>query len=140
MRHPTRIALGLGILIPAVLFGGCNRCNPDKDPEPLPEASTTTTEQPETSLVIEDAGEDVEDAADADADAKPRPGVPSANLKACCQALSQNATSAPPPMNVYMQTAASACLAAVAQGKDKSAVTSIVAGALKGAQMPAACR
>jgi hypothetical protein len=136
----AHVALVLGSLLPAVLFGGCNRCNPDKDPEPLPEASTTTT-TPETSLEVEDAGEDVEDAAaDADADAKKPVGVPAANLKACCQALSQNAASAPPPTNLYMQQAAAACLAAVAQGKDKSTITGIVAGALKGAGMPAACR
>jgi hypothetical protein len=134
-----RVALALGFAIPAVLFGGCNRCNPDKDPEPLPEAATTT-EQPETSLVIEDAGEDVEDASDADADAKPPTGKPPPNLKACCQALSQNAASAPPPMNLYLQQAADACLTAVAQGKDKSTISGIVSGMLKGAQMPAACR
>jgi hypothetical protein len=133
-----RVALTLGFLIPVALFGGCNRCNPDKDPEPLPEAATT--EQPETSLVIEDAGEDVEDASDADADAKPIPGRPAPNLKACCDALSQNAASAPPPMNLYMQQAADACRTAIAQGKDKSTISGIISGMLKGAQMPAACR
>lgn len=134
-----RGAIPLGLLVPVLLFGGCNRCNPDKDPEPLPEAATTT-EQPETSLVIEDAGEDVDDAAaDADADAK-IPGRPAPSLKACCQALSQNAASAVPPMNLYLQQAAAACLTAVAQGKDKSTISGIVSGMLKGAQMPAACR
>jgi hypothetical protein len=140
MRHPARYAFTLGFLVPAVLFGGYNRCNPNKDPEPLAEASTIPSSQPETSLVIEDAGEDVEDAADADADAKKVTGVPGPNLKACCNALAQNAASAPPPMNLYMQQASAACLAAVAQGKDKTAITSIVQGALKGANMPAACR
>lgn len=139
MRHPTRYALTLGFVVPTILFGGCNRCNPDRDPEPLPEAATQTT-QPETSLVVEDAGPDVEDASDADADAKIPKGKAPPSFKACCQALSQNAESADPVTKLYMQQAANACLAAVAQGKDKSTIVGIVTGALKGANLPAACR
>jgi hypothetical protein len=119
-----------------VLYAGCKK---DEPPPPLPSAAPATTPSAPVELVVEDAGEDVEDASDA-SDAKKGVGVPTSSMKACCNALAQNAASAPPPTNMYMQAAAAACSTAVAQSKDKSTISGIVSGMLKGAQMPAACR
>ncbi len=135
-------AVFLGVLAPLVMAGGCDRCSKPKDeaPPPLPPTTASVTATPTTTLTIEDAGEAVSDAADADAAKKPGPYVPAASLKACCAALAQNAANAPPPTSVYLLQAAAACNAAVAQGKDKASVIGIVSGALKGAGMPGACR
>jgi len=141
-RKPrATFALILGLTAPLVIAGGCDRCKKDDGPPPLPTTTATADPAPDVNLEPEDAGEDVDDAGDADADAKPSGKyVPAASLKACCAALSQNAASAPPPTNMYLLQAAAACNAAVAQGKDKASVIGIVSGALKGAGMPAACR
>ncbi len=135
------LAIIVGLFAPAVLFGGCSKCNPDKAPPPLP-TETVQPEPPETSLEAEDAGEDVEDASDADADGPVVVYKKPSDMKACCQALSQNANSTPPPGNVLLQQAASACLTAVAQNKDKSTIVGIAAGALKaaGLAVPSVCR
>lgn len=131
------IALGLMLPLGVALYSGCKK---DEPPPPLPSAAPATTPSAPVVLEVEDAGDDG-DADDGDAsDAKKGVGVPAASLKACCNALAQNAASAPPPTNMYMMQAAAACNAAVAQGKDKASVVGIVSGALKGAGMPAACR
>jgi hypothetical protein len=131
------LCLGLTLPLSMVLYAGCKK---DEPPPPLPSAAPATTPSAPVELAVEDAGPDVEDAADADADAKKGVGVPTSSMKACCNALAQNAASAPPPSNMYMQAAAAACQTAVAQSKDKSTISGIVSGMLKGAQMPAACR
>jgi hypothetical protein len=138
----TFFALVLGLVAPLALAGGCNKCKPDEAPPPLPTPEAATNTTPETSLEAEDAGEDVEDAGDADADAAKKlgVGVPSSNLKKCCAALAQNAASTPPPFNAYLQQAAAMCSGAAAQGKDMSTVVGMISGMLKGAQMPAACK
>lgn len=130
------LALGLLVPVSVVFYSGCKK---DEPPPPLPSAAPVNTPSAPVVLEVEDAGEDVSDASDA-SDAKKGTGVAASSLKACCNALAQNAASAPPPTNMYMMQAAAACQAAVAQGKDKSSVTGIVSGALKGAGMPAACR
>lgn len=131
------LCLGLTIPLSLVFYGGCKK---DEPPPPLPSAAPATTPSAPVELAVEDSGPDVEDASDADADAKKVTGPAGPSMKACCNALAQNAASAPPPTNMYMQAAAAACSAAVAQSKDKATISGIVAGALKGAQMPAACR
>lgn len=130
------LCLGLTLPLSAVLYGGCKK---DEPPPPLPSAAPATTPSAPLVLEVEDAGDDG-DAADGDADGPKGPFKPAASMKACCNALSQNAASAPPPTNMYLLSAAAACNAAVVQGKDKSTISGIVAGALKGAGMPAACR
>lgn len=130
--------LGLGLIVPAaaLLSPGCKK---DEPPPPLPSSEPVAAPSAPLELAIEDAGLDGD--ADAEAGKKPTgPYKPAASLKACCNALSQNAASAPPPTNMYMMQAAAACHAAVAQGKDKGSVIGIVQGALKGAGMPGACR
>jgi hypothetical protein len=129
------IALGLLLPVVAVSYAGCKKEEP---PPPLPSAAPVTTPSAPLELAIEDAGDD----GDADAEAGPKktgPYKPAASLKACCNALAQNAVSAPPPTNAYMLQAAAACNAAVAQGKSAGSILAVVRGALKGAGMPAAC-
>lgn len=120
-------------------LGGCSKCSKDEPPPPLPAPATPEASSP-TVLVV-DAGDDG-DAGDADAEAgpKPRGRAPTSSMKACCDALSQNAANAPEPTATYMKTAAAACYAAVQQGKDKSSIIAIVQGALRGAGLPAACK
>ncbi|MCB9576774.1 MAG: acyltransferase [Polyangiaceae bacterium] len=139
--HPvTRSLLApilLGLLLPVtvVSYAGCKKEEP---PPPLPSAAPVSTPSAPLELAIEDAG----DEGDADAEAGPKktgPYKPAPSLKACCNALAQNAANAPPPTNAYMLQAAAACNAAVAQGKSSGSVLAVVRGALKGAGMPAAC-
>ncbi len=113
-------------------------CEKDEPPPPLPAA--TAEEKPEEPLVLEaeDAGEE-EDAA-----VKKVGGGGTfrkkSDLAACCAALQQNAANAPPPTNLYLGQAAAYCQALAAQGKDKASAASGIAGMLKGAGMPGACR
>jgi hypothetical protein len=63
---------------------------------------------------VEDAGEE---GGDADADAKKVTGTYNpGGLMACCNALAQNAKSAPPTQAPFMLQAAAACKAAAAGG------------------------
>jgi hypothetical protein len=61
-------------------------------------------------------------------------------MKACCAALAQNAKSAPPPNNQYMEAAALACNAAVGAGQSQAAISAAVRAALQGAGMPPGCK
>jgi hypothetical protein len=125
----------LGFVIAAgIAFPSCKK---DEAPPPLPSASAAAVETPAPVLTLaqEDAGE-----LDAAPDVKKvGVGAPATSLKKCCQALSQNAKSAPPPTNMYMEAAAAACNGAVAAGSDRGSIVGQVRAALKGAQMPADC-
>jgi hypothetical protein len=134
--------LAVGLLVP-VSFFSWQGCKKDEPPPPLPSAAPAPTPAAPVQLAPEDAGSDVVDSAIEDAnaaDAKKVVGTASSGLKRCCAALQQNAASAPPPTNVYMLQAAAVCNAAVAAGKDKNNVIGALAGALKGAGLPASCR
>ena len=137
LKSLAPLAIGLILPLGGLVYSGCKK---DEPPPPLPSAAPAATPSAPLELAVEDASPDVEDASDADADAKPGPYKPAASLKACCAALQQNAASAPPPTNRYMMQAAAVCNAAAAQGKDKASAAGMIAGALKGAGMPAACR
>lgn len=105
--------IAFGLLLPAVATYGCKKEEP---PPPLPSAAPAATPSAPLVLEVEDAGE-VSDASDADADAKKVGGGTAASMKKCCQAISQNAKSAPPPTNAYMEQLAAACFAAAGAGK-----------------------
>jgi len=139
MASRSLFAILIGFGAPLLMAGGCDKCKKDEGPPPLPVTSAPPS-VPETSLAVEDAGEDG-DGADGDgSDGRKIVGKPAASMKKCCDALAQNAANAPPPTNIYMQQAAAACSAAVAQGKEGASILSVISGALKGAQMPAACK
>jgi len=112
-------------------------CKKDEPPPPLPEPKPveTAAEAP-LELKPEDAGAPVV--------VKPpvaKSGVSTAgSLAKCCTALRQNAANAPEPTKGYMLYAAGACDLAATQGKDKASAIGVIASALKGAGMPAACK
>jgi hypothetical protein len=68
------------------------------------------------------------------------PKAPSASLKKCCDALKQNATSAPEPTRTYMLQSAASCDALVLAGQDKASIVNMVTKGLKGAGVPLACK
>ena len=126
-------------LVAAVVIGFVvTGCKKEEPPPPLPTAAPVTAAPAPLQLKPEDAG--VKLPPDA-GHKKPvyHGGGGGGGLGPCCAALQQNAMSAPPPMNAYMLQAAALCSAFAAQGKDKSAVSGMLLGALKGAGMPAAC-
>jgi hypothetical protein len=138
------VPVALGLMLPAAFFSS-EGCKKDEPPPPLPSAAPAPSPAAPVQLAPEDAGPDVfdaggEDAADADAGKKVTGTAAASGLKRCCAALQQNAASAPPPTNVYMLQAAAVCNAAVAAGKDKNSVVGALAGALRGAGLPASCR
>ena len=108
-------AVALGGLVVAVSAASC-KCNKDEDVPPPPVATAAPTPTPTMDLAVEeDAGPD---AGDADADAK-KLGTGTydpSKLMACCNALAQNAKSAPPTQAPFMLQAAAACKSAAAAG------------------------
>lgn len=108
----TPIALGLLLPVAALAYSGCKKEEP---PPPLPSAAPVNTPSAPLVLEIEDASPPVEDA-DADA-AKKVGGGSSASMKKCCQAVAQNAESAPEPTKTYMKQMAAACFAAAGAGR-----------------------
>jgi hypothetical protein len=135
LTRPFLVPTLLGLVIAAgIAFPSCKK---DEAPPPLPSASAAVVEAPAPTftLVEEDSG-----VADAAPDAKKLgKGGPATSFKKCCVALRQNAKSAPPPTNTYMEAAAAACDGAVAAGQDKSGIVATMRAMLKGAQMPADC-
>lgn len=133
-----RILAAIAFAAPLVGAAGCDSCRKSTPPPPLPAPEATASQQP-LQLPSEDAAVDAPAEAEASA---PKHGAvaPQANLKACCAALRQNSHSVTPPSSLYMLQAAAACDAAVAAGKSKGSILSIVQAALKTAKMPAACR
>jgi hypothetical protein len=136
------VALVLGLVAPLAMAGGCDKCKKNEEPLPLPTTEAEAPTTPETSLEPEDAGEDVDDAGDADADAAKKTGVlaPASSFKKCCDALASAAANAPPDQKLYYMQAAAMCSGAVTQSKDKSTIVGMVLGVLKGAALPAACK
>ena len=111
--HLTPITLGLLLPVVALAHSGCKKEEP---PPPLPSAAPANTPSAPLVLEVEDAGEDA--APDADADAKKVGyGGSASSMKKCCQAVSQNAESAPEPTKTYMKQLAAACFAAAGSGQ-----------------------
>ncbi len=140
----TRIVPVLCALVfPLVALVGANGCG-DKEPDPVattaPATTTTTTPTPTPTLTMvpeEDAGAD---AADADADAPKVTGnADPTGVRACCNALSQNANSAPLDQKPMYMQAAVICQGLVNNPQGKAALAA-VRGALRGANMPSSCK
>jgi hypothetical protein len=106
-------AISLGALVVAVSAASC-KCQKDDDIPPMPSAAPpASTPAPVVELTVEDAGEE---AGDADAAKKATGTYTPAGLMACCNALAQNAKSAPPAQAPMMLQAAAVCKAAAATG------------------------
>jgi hypothetical protein len=114
-------------------------CKKEEAPPPLPSAAPAS--EPAPLLALEpvntpepDAGTEVKKVGGG--------GVakPSGNLQACCNALRQNAASAPEPTKTYMGQAADTCGVLAAQGKEAGSAIAILTGLLRGAGVPAACK
>ena len=110
-------AIVVGFLAPLILAGGCNKCQKDQPPPPLPTSTAVDTPDAPLVLAVEDAPDDGDAAGDADADAKKVGGGPSASMKKCCAAVNQNAESALEPTKTYMKQLAAACYAAAGSGQ-----------------------
>ena len=125
------MACAAGLLLPG--------CKKDEPPPPLPVATPAPSATPEKTLqlVPEDAGLPPKPEETAKATA---PKAPSASLKKCCDALKQNAASAPEPTRTYMLQSAATCDALVAAGQDKTSIVTMVNKGLKGAGIPVACK
>ena len=106
--------IALGLFLP-VAAQGCSGCKKDDPPPPLPSAAPASTPAAPLVLEVEDAGEDAP--GDADADAMRVGGGGSSSMKKCCQAVAQNAESAPEPTKTYMKQMAAACFAAAGSGQ-----------------------
>jgi hypothetical protein len=133
-RQMTRTTFGL--VLPLVITALVSSCNKDVAPPPLPAASAPPTDTA-APIAMEPIAEPVEDAG-----VKPVGGPyrPAASLTACCNALMQNAASAPEPTATYMKQAAATCASMAAQGKDKASVAGILLGVLRGGGLPSSCR
>jgi hypothetical protein len=134
-RMFVTLLVSLTIPLSSLALVGCKK---DEAPPPLPSAAAPATE-PSPVLAIEPVPEVIPDAG---APTKKVTGGGSAatSLQACCNALSQNAASAPEPNATYMKQAAATCGVLAAQGKDKGTLVAAVSGMLKGAGLPAACK
>jgi len=110
---------------------------PPAEPAPAPEPIVIAPEVEE-----EDAGEDAPEEAAVKKTTAKAPDV--AGLRACCNALQQNAASMPPPNNAWALQAAAICQSMVQQmaagSKSKGDALAVIGGALKGAALPPACK
>jgi hypothetical protein len=127
----------LGLVLPLVLCALVSSCKKDDPPPPLP-SSSAPTEEPAAPVAMEPIAEPVVDAGETKKVVGG--GQPAASLTACCNALMQNAASAPEPTATYMKQAAATCASMAAQGKDKASVAGILMGVLRGSGLPASCR
>jgi hypothetical protein len=127
----------LGLVFPLVASLMATSCKKEEPPPPLP-AAAVASEEPAAPLAMEPIPEPIPDAG-----APVKKGVgggAASSLTACCNALMQNAASAPEPNATYMKQAAATCGSLAAQGKDKASVAGILIGMMRGAGLPAACK
>lgn len=109
---PTRYmsvvgALFLPVTLALLTNGGCKKEETETPVTTAPTPTPTPTPPPVATVAPEeDAGSDASDASDADADAKPT-GV--SNLTKCCNAIKQNAKSAPPEQQLLYGAAIQIC-------------------------------
>ncbi len=127
--------IACGFLVPVLVSSA--GCKKDEPPPPLPSAAPAASTVAAAPQTLELAPEPVpSDSADTK---KPTgTGVPSISLKKCCDALAQNAKSAPPPNNTLMLQASQVCNMAVAAGSPT--VLAQVRAAMGGGALPPGCK
>jgi hypothetical protein len=130
------VAVGVVGLAGLAFAVGCEKSEP---PPPLP-APTAAPQPQETVALVPDEEQAVDAGQDAAAPKVQGVGRPRASFKACCDALQQNAASAPEPTATYMKQAAATCSALVASGQQGGTIIAAIRGALGGAALPGPCR
>ena len=110
-------------------------CEKEEAPPPLPSTAPAPAPAPQTELKVEE--EPLPEPSAAPSVKTGGTGKPASSLKNCCAALHQNAKSAPPPNNGYLETAAAICDGAVAAGS--ALPIGAMQAAAKGAGLPSSC-
>lgn len=145
MKTKPAATIFVAALLPlaiAVAAQGCKGCDKEAEeaqptvpvPAPQPAPTPVTTIEP----VAEDAGADA-DAPDADAGPKVVGTGDPTGIKKCCQALAQNAKSAPPEQQAGYAAAAAACNGLVNSPQGRQALAGL-RSFLVGGGLPAACK
>ena len=147
MNHSRFLTALCAAVLPfalALAAQGCGKNDDDATP-PTPSAAPTPTPTPSAAppMVLkteEDAGSDAAEDAAADAAVKPTGGGGDpTGIKACCNALRQNANSAPLDQKGTLLSAAALCDGLVSSPQGRAALSQ-VRGMLKGAGAPAQCK
>ncbi len=148
MNHSRFITALCAAVMPfalAIALQGCDKkeeetpATPSAAPTPTPTPTPTPSAAPLTLKTEEDAGADAAEDAAADAAVKTGGGGDPTGVRACCNALRQNANSAPLDQKGTLLSAAAMCDGLVNSPQGKQAL-SAVRGMLKGANMPASCK
>lgn len=131
----------LSTLVP-LLVANLSGCKKDEPPPPLPSAAPAATPPPAAPTQPIELVPEVAPAPSASASAAVTKtgGGGGGSLKNCCNALTQNAQSAPEPNKGYMLQAAAVCNAAAGAGQASAAALGPITAALRGAGMPTACK
>ena len=124
----------------ALLSTGC----PKKDSDPVPTAAVSAAPAPTPSAPVvvapeEDAGSDAGADAGVDAGHHAGGGGDPTGIKKCCQALRNNAQSAPLDQRPALLGAAGMCEGMVNNPQGRTALAAL-RGMLRGASMPSACQ
>jgi hypothetical protein len=135
MRVSSRLKSPIVSLIVGTSLFASNGCQKDEAPPPLPSPPPTASAQV-VALDIAPEEEPEEEKPKTGGVGKPAED----GLQKCCNALAQNAKSAPAPTDGYLNGAAALCQGAVATGKAKFSVIGAIRAALKGAGMPTECQ
>jgi hypothetical protein len=130
------VAVGVVGLAGLAFSAGCEKSEP---PPPLP-AATAAPQPAEPVALVPDEEPPVDAGQDAAAPKGRGVAVKKASFKACCDALQQNAASAPEPTATYMKQAAATCSALVSAGQEQGTIVAAIRGALGGAALPGPCR
>jgi hypothetical protein len=131
------VAVGVVGLAGLAFLAGCEKN--ESPPPPLP-APTAAPQATETLALVPDEEQPVDAGQDAAAPKGKGVAVKRASFKACCDALQQNAASAPEPTATYMKQAAATCSALVSAGQEQGTIMAAIRGALGGAALPGPCR
>jgi hypothetical protein len=132
----TKLVSRYGVFLFVLALPFAVGCEKEEPPPPLPSAAPAPTPAPQTELKVEEEALPAPSAAPSAAKTGGS-GKPAQSLKNCCAALHQNAKSAPPPNNGYLETAASLCDGAVAAGS--AMPVAALQAAAKGAGLPSSC-
>jgi len=146
MNHTRYITALCAAVLPLALALVANGCGnkEEETPAPVPSAAPAPTPTPTapTPLVVEeDAGSDASDGGDDAGDGGKKvvgTGDPT-GIRACCNALRQNANSAPLDQKGSYLAAAGMCDGLVNSPQGRQALVA-VRGMLKGAGAPAQCK